>query len=182
MTVAEEIPQLYDCFLVKLDIKNCPMAEIALVDLFDLVTSTLHENYLDTVRRTIAKMLEDAMWMDETTRTAVMKSGFALFEVREGQDLVISLRAAALQRYIAQPIANRPTPITTLRIPIMIQFKQFAVSETLRTQIAPIDVVDIVGDLPPGRSGPPSKQCVGNRTFGSGIRATDLVSDSPNQQ
>ncbi|KAI2497913.1 hypothetical protein MHU86_16569 [Fragilaria crotonensis] len=65
-------------------------------------------------------MLEDAMWIDESTREKMVDTGFALFEVRDGPGLIISLRAAALQRYVAQSIANRQMPISTLRIPIMV--------------------------------------------------------------
>ncbi|KAI2505528.1 hypothetical protein MHU86_8864 [Fragilaria crotonensis] len=129
MTVAEEIPHLFDCFLVKLDIVNCPMAEIPLADLFDLVTSSLLENYLDIIRGVVVEMLEDAMWIDESTREKMVDTGFALFEVRDGPGLIISLRAAALQRYVAQSIANRQMPISTLRIPIMVRFKMTAVEK-----------------------------------------------------
>ena len=155
MTIAEEIPQLFDCFLVKLDIANCPMAEIPLTDLFDLVTSSLLENYLDTIRGVVVEMLEDAMWIDKSTRERMINTGFALFEVRDGPGLVISLRAAALQRYVAQSIANRQMPISTLRIPVMIRFKMTAV-EKITPEDAPITVIDIVGDPPATRSGPPS--------------------------
>ncbi|KAI2509024.1 hypothetical protein MHU86_5400 [Fragilaria crotonensis] len=155
MTVAEEIPHLFDCFLVKLDIVNCPMAEIPLADLFDLVTSSLLENYLDIIRGVVVEMLEDAMWIDESTREKMVDTGFALFEVRDGPGLIISLRAAALQRYVAQSIANRQMPISTLRIPIMVRFKMTAV-EKITPRDAPVAVIDIVGDPPVPRSGPPS--------------------------
>ena len=95
MTVAEEIPQLNDCFLVNLDLENCPtMAEIPLSDFFNIMvtSSTLDENYLDVLTETIVGMLEDAMRIPGTTRTVMLSTGFAVFEVCEGGLIIFSAK------------------------------------------------------------------------------------------
>ena len=43
------------------DIEDSPYAEVPLVDIYDMVTSTLLENYHDTIRKTIVQILEYTM-------------------------------------------------------------------------------------------------------------------------
>ncbi len=107
---AQEVLQLHDCFLVKIDIKNSPMAEIPLADMFDMVTSTLLDNYRDSLREAIIQVLEDTMWIDGSMMAALENAAFGMFDVREG-GMIISLQTASLQRLVTQTIANREMPI-----------------------------------------------------------------------
>ena len=76
MAVAEEVLQLYDCFLVNIDIENCPMAE-PLTDMFDTVTFTLFDNYQETLcPTTVVQMLEDTPWTNASTRATLLDAGF----------------------------------------------------------------------------------------------------------
>ena len=156
MQAAKEIPQLNDCFLVNLDIENCPMAEIPLVDLFDMVTSTLLDNYRETLHETIVQMLEDTMWIDPPMMETFVGANFGMFEVREN-GLIISLRTSSLQRLVTQSVANRATPIVAIQIPIMIRFK--LTTAVLPSPSKPVAIISAnVGGDPPTeiRSGPPS--------------------------
>ena len=116
VVVAEEIVQLDDCFLINIDIENCPMAEIPLTDMFDMVTFTLFENYQEILRATIVQMLEDTTWVNESTMSILLNAGFGTFQVRDG-GMVISLRQAALQRLVVHSIAARATPWLRCKFP-----------------------------------------------------------------
>ena len=61
MVVAEEIMQLNVCFLFDLDIESCPSAEVPLTKLYDTLTSSLLDNYRETIQLAIAQILEDTM-------------------------------------------------------------------------------------------------------------------------
>ena len=121
MTIAEEILQPYDCLLINLEIEDCPLAEIPLVDLFDGSTLTLLDNYQAILRDTIVEMLEDTTWLDTASQAILLDAGYGTYHIRDG-GIVISLRRAALQRLVVQMLAARVQPTTSIQIPISIRF------------------------------------------------------------
>ena len=123
---AEEDLQIYDCFLINLEIDDCPMAEIPLGNLFDVKTLTLLDDYQAILRETIVEVLEDTTWLDTTSMAKLLDAGYGTYHVREG-GLVISLRRAALQRLVTQKINDRAFTDVPLQIPISIRFLLSAV-------------------------------------------------------
>lgn len=122
MVVAGEIPQLHDCLLINLDIEDSPFAEIPLVDVYDMVTSTLLDNHRETIHETITQILEDTMWVNQTMIADFVSASFSIFEVRE-EGMTISLRTPSLQRLISYSVSNRDIPIAAIQIPLLIRFK-----------------------------------------------------------
>ena len=78
---AEEFSQLHDCFLIDLDLENSPSAEIPLTDLYDFLTSSLLDNYRETIQATIVGLLEDTMWLDATMMDTIIGALFGIFHV-----------------------------------------------------------------------------------------------------
>lgn len=77
MEVTEEILQLNDCFLIDLDIESCPSAEIPLTELYDILTSSLLDNYRETIHLMIVQMLEDTMWVNPTMMETFLNAAFS---------------------------------------------------------------------------------------------------------
>ena len=122
MTAAEEVPLLNDCFIISLAVEGSPSAEIPLNEVYDMVTSTLRDNYRTNIRETIVQILEDTMWINSTMMELFLEAPFSIFDIRE-DGLTVSIRTAGLQRLINQAIANRPFPIVDIKIPILIKLK-----------------------------------------------------------
>ena len=61
------------------DIEDSPYAEVPLVDIYDMVTSTLLENYRDTIRETIVQILEDTMWINDTVLATFLNAASSHF-------------------------------------------------------------------------------------------------------
>ena len=122
MAVAGEALPLNDSFIVKLDIEDSPSAEIPLTDLYDMVSSSLLENYRAIIQDTVVQILEDTMWINATMMTAFLNAPFSIFDIRDG-GLDISLWAQGLQRFVSQAIAARAVPLVDLRLPLLIRFK-----------------------------------------------------------
>jgi hypothetical protein len=122
MGSAGEVLQLNDCFLVNLDIEDSPSAEVPLSEIYDLVTSTLYDNYREAIQKSILQILEDTMWINDAMLDEFQNANFGIFDVRT-DGTVVSLRAAGLQRLATQAIANRGLPIMALQIPLLIRFK-----------------------------------------------------------
>ena len=141
MAIAGEITPLYDCFIIRLDIEDSPSAEVLLVDVYDMVSSALFDNYLDVFRETMVQILEDTSWVTESMIDEFVSASFGIFEIRDG-GTPISLRALSLKRLIGQSISNRfKSPDKALPSPPRLS--------------APADS-DRVSEPLPARSGPPS--------------------------
>jgi hypothetical protein len=102
---AGEHSQLHDCFIINLDIEDSPVAEISLVDVYDMVTSTRLNNYREAIRETIMQILKDTMWVSTIMMKDFMKTSFVIFEAREG-GMTVLLRTSRLQRFISQSILS----------------------------------------------------------------------------
>jgi hypothetical protein len=122
MEVAGEVTQPRDCFLLDLDIENYPSAEIPLTELYDILTSSLRDDYREIIHLTIIQMLEDTMWIDLNMMEVLSKATFGIFEVRANRQ-ILSLRTPGLQRLVTSTIATRTVPITALQITLLIRFK-----------------------------------------------------------
>ncbi|KAI2491256.1 Reverse transcriptase (RNA-dependent DNA polymerase) [Fragilaria crotonensis] len=153
MTVAEEIALLNDCFIVSLDVKDSPSAELPLAELYDMVTSSLRDNYRDTIRETVIQILEDTMWINANMMEAFINATFGIFDVREG-GLIVSLRTAGLQRLTMQAVAHRTLPIVAIQIPLLIRFK--SPDQALPTPRTIPTIMDTTVEHPFSRPGPPS--------------------------
>jgi hypothetical protein len=123
MGSAGEISQLHNCFLIRIEIENSPVAEISLVNVYDMVTSTLLDNYRDTIREAIVQILKDTMWVSKIMIEEFICASFGIFEVCEG-GMAVSLLTSSLQRFVSQSILSRSMiPIESIKIPLWIRFK-----------------------------------------------------------
>jgi hypothetical protein len=154
MAIAEDIPLLNDCFIVSLAVEGSPSVEIPLTEVYDMVTSTLNDNYRAVIRETIVQILEDTMWINPTMMTIFLDATFSIFDIRDG-GLTVSLRTAGLQRLVAQSIANRAIPIVDIKIPLLIKLKSPDIALP-KPPGTPTQSIDTEGGLPASRSGPPS--------------------------
>jgi hypothetical protein len=69
---SEERLRRDDCVVLTLDLEDCPMAEIPLLELLDPDTATLVPEYQKIIRETVHQQLEECTWLanDDETRTA----------------------------------------------------------------------------------------------------------------
>jgi hypothetical protein len=155
MAIAGEDPPLNDCFTVNLDVEDSPSVEIPLTELYDMVTSSITENYHEIIRDAIVQILEDTMWITPSMMSSFLNAPFSIFDIR-ADGTVISLRAMSLQRLVAQSISNRPiAPIMDLRIPLLVRFK--SPESALPTPLSnPPSPIGTMGGRSTSRSGPPS--------------------------
>ena len=56
-------------FVITIDIVDCPMAEIPLTEVFDVLTMSLVDNYHDVIRESVLQQLEDTTWLSEDVTT-----------------------------------------------------------------------------------------------------------------
>ena len=119
MVDAGEKMQPNGCFLVKLEIDNCPMAEISFSEMLNMSTFMLLDNYHDILRETVIQLLEDTTWVNDTTMSTLLNAGFGMYHVRE-HDVIISLRKSALQRLVSQSMTNSDDG--NVIVPITIRF------------------------------------------------------------
>jgi hypothetical protein len=112
-----------DCVVLTLDLEDCPMAEIPLLELLDPDTATLVPEYQKIIRETVHQQLEECTWLanDDETRTRLTDAGFGMCHVRE-RGAVITLRKAALQRLIDQRLDDRTTPTSMVHAQVLICF------------------------------------------------------------
>ena len=101
MTVAEEVALLNnDCSIVSLDVEDSPSAELPLTELYDMVTSSLLDNYRNrtVIHKTVIQILKDTMWINVNIRMKAFNSStFGLFDILCEGGLIVSLRTVGLQ-------------------------------------------------------------------------------------
>jgi hypothetical protein len=121
MTDAEEIQYDNDCLVISIDIVDCPMAEIPLTEVFDVLTKTLVENYHDVIRDSVRQQLEHTTWLSADLLTTLTDPGFGMYHARD-RNSVIMLRKPALQRLIIQRLKDRSRPSEIVHVPVLIRF------------------------------------------------------------
>ncbi|KAI2495399.1 hypothetical protein MHU86_19113 [Fragilaria crotonensis] len=107
--------------LTVVDIDDCPIAELPLTEIYDVTTSLLKDDYLDTLRKYITQQLEDTTWLEDQSVSPLFDAGFATFHRRANGD-ILSLRKPALLRVIRQTLRGRPNALEPVSIPILIRF------------------------------------------------------------
>jgi hypothetical protein len=110
-----------DFISLTVDIESCPIAELPLTEIFDIVSSTIKDDYLAVFCEYITQQLEDTSWLDDQSLTPLFNAGFATFQRKENGDLV-SLRKPALQRLINQSLRTRNDNVLPMSIPIFVRF------------------------------------------------------------
>ena len=65
MSVFEESNHEDDFVILTVDIDDCPIAELPLTEIYDVTTSLLKDDYLDTLRKYITQQLEDTAWLED---------------------------------------------------------------------------------------------------------------------
>ena len=110
-----------DCFLLTIDLKDSPMAEIPISDMVNGGTTTLLHAYPGILQATVLQQLEDTVWLTELTRSVLLDAGFRTYNARSPA-AIISLRQASLQRLITTSLDNRPSSIEPIQIPLLIRF------------------------------------------------------------
>ena len=121
MADAEEIHYDNDCLVITLDLVDCPMAEIPLTEVFNVLTMSLVDNYHDVIRETVLQQLEDTTWLSDDLLPTLTDLGFGMYHARDRKS-IISLRMPALQRLIIQRLKDRALPSDLVHVPVMIRF------------------------------------------------------------
>ncbi|KAI2512050.1 hypothetical protein MHU86_2338 [Fragilaria crotonensis] len=94
MSVFEESNHEDDFVILTVDIDDCPIAELPLTEIYDVSTSLLKDDYLDTLRKYITQQLEDTAWLEDQSVSPLFDAGFATFHRRANGD-ILSLRKPA---------------------------------------------------------------------------------------
>ncbi|KAI2501346.1 retrotransposon [Fragilaria crotonensis] len=121
MSVFEESNHDDDFVILTVDIDDCPIAELPLTEIYDVTSSLLKDDYLDTLRAYITQQLEDTTWLEDQSVSPLFDAGFATFHRRANGD-ILSLRKPALLRLIRQTLRSRPNALEPVSIPILIRF------------------------------------------------------------
>ena len=121
MSVFEESNHEDDFVILTVDIDDCPIAELPLTEIYDVTTSLLKDDYLDTLRKYITQQLEDTAWLEDQSVSPLFDAGFATFHRRANGD-ILSLRKPALQRLVRQTLRGRPSALEPISVPILIRF------------------------------------------------------------
>lgn len=121
MSVFEESNHDDDFVILTVDIDDCPIAELPLTEIYDVTSSLLKDDYLDTLRAYITQQLEDTTWLEDQSVSPLFDAGFATFHRRANGD-TLSLRKPALLRLIRQTLRGRPNALEPVSIPILIRF------------------------------------------------------------
>ncbi len=121
MTDAEEVQYDNDCLVVSIDIVDCPMAEIPLTEVFDVLTKSLVDNYHDVIRDSVRQQLEHTTWLSADLLPTLTDPGFGMYHARD-RNSVIMLRKPALQRLIIQRLKDRSRPSDIVHVPVLIRF------------------------------------------------------------
>ena len=121
MSVFEESNHEDDFVILTVDIDDCPIAELPLTEIYDVTTSLLKDDYLDTLRTYVTQQLEDTTWLEDQSVSPLFDAGFATFHRRANGD-ILSLRKPALLRLVRQTLRGRPTAFEPVSIPILIRF------------------------------------------------------------
>ena len=121
MSVFEESNHEDDFVTLTVDIDDCPIAELPLTEIYDVSTSLLKDDYLDTLRTYITQQLEDTTWLEDQSVSPLFDAGFATFHRRANGD-ILSLRKPALLRLVRQTLRNRSNASEPVSIPILIRF------------------------------------------------------------
>ncbi|KAI2495081.1 hypothetical protein MHU86_19436 [Fragilaria crotonensis] len=126
MSDAGELRHDDDCLVVTIDIVDCPMAEIPLTEVFNVLTKTLLDNYHDVIRDSVLQQLQDTTWLSEDLIPLLTDSGFGMYHARD-RNHIISLRKPALQRLINQRLKDRSRPSDLVHVPVLIRFLMSAI-------------------------------------------------------
>ncbi|KAI2510337.1 hypothetical protein MHU86_4061 [Fragilaria crotonensis] len=118
---AEEIQHDNDYLVITIDIVDCPMAEVPLTEVFDVLTMSILDNYHNVIRDSVIQQLEDTTWLSNDLLPILTDPGFGMYHARD-RNSVISLRKPALQRLILQYLKDRLRPSCTVHVPVMIRF------------------------------------------------------------
>ena len=118
---AEEIQYDNDCLVISIDIVDCPMAEIPLTEVFDVLTMSLLDNYHDVIRNSVLQQLQDTTWLSEDLLPSLIDPGFGMYHARN-RNSIISLRKPALQRLIIERLKDRSRPSSLVHVPVLIRF------------------------------------------------------------
>jgi hypothetical protein len=110
-----------DCVVITLDIEDCPLVEIPLSEVYDIVTSSLVGDYLNVLQDYVTQILEDTPWLCKQSTLHLVCTPFGTFYRRNDAE-IISMRKPALQRLITQHIHSRPGIHNCIEIPVFIRF------------------------------------------------------------
>lgn len=122
MSASKECYHLDDYIVITVDIEDCPVVEFPLIELFNISTATVVDNYLDVVKDYVVQLLEDTTWLDLQSATCLLSSRLCLYHRRNEGEL-LSLRRPALQRLITQKIRCRSgVNYDPIEVPLFIRF------------------------------------------------------------
>ncbi|KAI2500623.1 hypothetical protein MHU86_13844 [Fragilaria crotonensis] len=88
MSVFEESNHDDDFIILNVDIDDCPIAELPLTEIYDVTSSLLKDNYLETLRTYILQQLEDTPWLEDQSVSPLFDAGFATYHRRANGDIL----------------------------------------------------------------------------------------------
>jgi hypothetical protein len=118
---AKEIQYDNDCLVITIDIVDCPMAEIPLMEVFNVLTMSLLDTYHEVIRNSVLQQLQDTTWLSEDLLPSLIDPGFGMYHARD-RNSIISLRKPALQRLIIERLKDRSRPLSLVHVPVLIRF------------------------------------------------------------
>ena len=110
---AKEVQYDNDCLVITIDIVDCPMAEIPLTEVFDVLTMSLLDNYHEVIRNSVLQQLQDTTWLSEDLLPSLIDPGFGMYHARD-RNSIISLQKPALQLLIIERLKDRSRPCPRL--------------------------------------------------------------------
>ncbi len=110
-----------DLVILTVDIADSPLAELLLSEIYDVKTSTLLDDYPNTIRNYVLQQLKETTWLDDQTISLCCNATFRTFMRKENGD-ILCLRKPALHRKIGQILRSRMELVNPIAIPLLVRF------------------------------------------------------------
>jgi hypothetical protein len=111
-----------DFIVITADIDDSLSAEIPLVELFDLATFTLVDNYLHVLHCYVIELLEDIVWIDEQSFFQLLCSGYSIYHNRESGRFLPIQNKWDLQCLILQTLRDCNATNRSFAVPLIAKF------------------------------------------------------------
>jgi hypothetical protein len=110
-----------DFIVIKADIDDSPSVEIPLIELFDLATFTLVDNYQHVLHGYVIELLENTVWMDEQLFLCLLRAGYDICREMEIGG-VLPMKKRDLQSFILKTLCDCDDNDCYCAVPLIIKF------------------------------------------------------------
>ena len=121
MSAPWELTRPDDLVILTVDIADSPLAELLVSEIYDVKTSTLLDDYHNTLQNYVLQQLKETTWLDDQTISSFCNATFRTFMRKENGD-ILCLRKPALQRKIGQILRSRMEGVNPIVIPLLVRF------------------------------------------------------------